>query len=174
MEKAGAYFGPAPRLLRGVSDTAGVLGSGNIRRIRRSIAAFERRFPQSGFTAAFMELGKEIPGATYAWWVFNRCNPAGEMSRGSANRHLFLLVDTAGQGAWLTVGYGLEPFIGGARLQQCLDRAQPHFAEGRYAAGVAALLAEAESVFRGVVAGLPRVFGIPEGRAAGAEPAPAG
>jgi len=172
MDKAEAYFGTAPRLIRGVSDTAGVLSAGDIRRMRRRIAAFERRFPQTGFTVAFMALGKETPGAAYAYWVFNRCNPAGELNQGSGNRHVFLLVDTAGQGAWMTVGYGLEPFIGADRLRQCLERAQPHFADGKYVAGVVALLDEVEIVFREVVASLPRVFGVQEAESPGAGPAP--
>jgi uncharacterized membrane protein YgcG len=172
LEKAGAYFGTAPRLVHGVSDSAGVLSAGARRRIRRRIAAFERRFPQSGFTVAFMALGKEIPGATYTYWIFNRCNPAGELIQGAENRHVFLLVDTAGHGAWLTVGYGLEPFIGADHLHRFLDRAEPHFAKGRYAAGVIALLAEVEVVFREVVASLPRVFGVEGIETRPAAPAP--
>src|SRR5262245_21392082 len=93
MEKAGAYFGAAPRLMSDVSDTAGVLTSGDVRRMRRRIAAFERRFPQTGFTVAFVSLAKGTPGPTYAWWIFNRCAPAGELKPGSADRHVFLLVD---------------------------------------------------------------------------------
>ena len=82
MEKAAAFFGIAPRLIRGVSDSAGVLTSADLRVIRRRIADFERRFPQTGFTAAFMAVSKDFPGATYAYWVFNRCNPAGELGIG--------------------------------------------------------------------------------------------
>jgi uncharacterized membrane protein YgcG len=161
MEKAAAFFGIAPRLERGVSDSAGVLTPADIRVIRRAIAGFERRFPQAGFTVAFMSLAKDTPGPTYTYWVFNRSNPAGEMNQGCANRHVFLLVDTAGKGAWMTLGYGLEPFIGERHLQQVLQKAQPYLARAQYAAGVTELLAEMEIVFREVVTLLPRVFGLP-------------
>jgi hypothetical protein len=166
MEKAAAFFVIAPRLMRGVSDSAGVLTPADIRTIRRGIAGFERRFPQAGFTVAFMALGKDTPGATYTYWVFNRSNPAGEMNQGCANRHIFLLVDTASRGAWVTLGYGLEPFIGERHLQQFLQRAHPFFASGRYAAGVTAMLEEIETVCREVVTQFPRVFGLqrPESR----------
>ena len=160
MEKAAAFFGIAPRLFRGVSDSAGVLTAADARIVRRGIAGFERRFPQAGFTVAFMALPKDTPGSTYAYWVFNRSNPAGELNQGCSNRHVFLLVDTAGKGAWLTLGYGLEPFIGEHHLQQCLQKAQTFFARAQYAAGVMAVLAEMDAVFREVVVSLPRVFGL--------------
>jgi uncharacterized membrane protein YgcG len=160
MEKAGAYFGAAPRMASGVSDSAGVLKSSEFRCLRRRIAAFARRFPQAGFTVAFMALPPGTPGATYAWWVFNRCNPAGELHKGSANRHLFLLVDAASHGAWLTPGYGLEPFITTGQLTECLEKAKPFFERGQYLAAVTMVLAEAETLFRHVIAALPRVFGI--------------
>ena len=166
MEKAGAFFGAPPRLARGVSDSAGVLTAGEARRIKRAIRAFERRFPQTGFTVALLPLGKDTPGATYTYWVFNRSNPAGELQQGRDNRHLFVLVDTASRGAWMTVGYGLEPFIGERHLQQCLGKAQPQFAQGRFAAGVEMLLAATESVFREVIGTLPRVYGFPRPDAA--------
>ena len=161
MDKATAFFGTPPRLMRGLSDTTGVLSSGESRAIRRSIREFERRFPQLGFTAALLELPRDTPGPTYTWWVFNRCNPAGELVQASANRHIFLLINTAGgSGAWITCGYGLEPFVGELQWQECLDKVQPHFALGQYGPGIIALLSEIGTMLRTVVADLPRVFGL--------------
>ena len=77
MDKAGAFFGTVPRLGPGVSDSAGVLSGSDIRSMGRSIAAFEGRFPQCGFGVAFVALGKDIPGAAYTFWVFNRTYQAG-------------------------------------------------------------------------------------------------
>jgi uncharacterized membrane protein YgcG len=162
MDKATAFFGTPPRLFRGLSDTAGVLSAGDQRSLRRAIREFERRFPQTGFTVAFMALPKDTPGPTYTWWVFNRCNPAGELHQASANRHLFLLVDVSSGGAWLTGGYGLEPFVSDAQWQQCLVNAHPHFASGRYADAVSTLLKEADAMLRSVIKALPRVFGLPQ------------
>ena len=162
MEKAGAVFGALPHLVKGVSDSAGVLRGAGRRRIHRDIAAFERRFPQCGFTAAFMALGKDIPGATYTFWVFNRSNLAGELNQGSHNRHILLLVDIMSCGAWITPGYGLEPFIGRKTLDEGLEAAVPHFAAGKWGAGVGALLARVEEVFREVVVAIPRVYGLPQ------------
>jgi len=162
MEKATAFFGTPPRLFRGVSDSAGVLTARETRIVRRAIRDFERRFPQLGFTVAFIALPKDTPGPTYTWWVFNRANPSGELQQASSNRHLFLLVDTAGGGAWLTSGYGLEPFVGPSHWQPCLAKAQPHFSAAQYATGVTALLKEADARLRTVIAAIPRVFGLPE------------
>lgn len=162
MDKATAFFGTPPRLLRGVSDTAGVLTAADMRSIRRGIREFERRFPQLGFTVAFMALPKDTPGPTYTWWAFNRCNPSGELLQASANRHIFLLVDTTGGGAWLTCGYGLEPFVNTDQWQQCLTKAQPLFATVQYASGVTALLKETETVLRTVIGALPLIFGLPQ------------
>jgi uncharacterized membrane protein YgcG len=161
MEKAAAFFGIAPRLIRGVSDSAGVLTTADLRVIRRRIADFERRFPQTGFTVALMAVSKDFPGATYAYWVFNRCNPAGELNQGSANRHVFLLVDTAGKGAWMTIGYGLEPFIGERHLRQSIEKGRPHFERAQYALGITAVLGETEKVFHEVLSALPKTYGLP-------------
>lgn len=160
MEKASAFFGTVPRLDPAVSDTAGVLGSGDIRRLKRAIAEFERKFPQAGFTAAFMALPPDTPGPTYTVWVFNRCHPAGEHRQGEDNRHVLLLVDTEGGGAWMTLGYGLEPFVGTRHLQQCIDAAAPHFAAGRWAEGALAALAELDALLREIITTLPRIFGL--------------
>lgn len=162
MDKATAFFGTPPRLLRGVSDSANVLSAGDMRAVRQSIKEFERRFPQAGFTVTFMALPKDTPGPAYTWWVFNRSNPSGELQQASMNRHVFLLVDITSGGAWLTCGYGLEPFVSTAQWQQCLAKAQPHFAAGQYVAGVGAVLKEAEAVLRTIVGALPRIFGLPQ------------
>ena len=69
-------------------------------------------------------------------------------------------MDTASRGAWLTQGYGFEPFVSAALLQQCLEKAQPLLARGQFAAAVAALLKELEAVLRTVAADLPRIFGL--------------
>ena len=160
VEKASAFFGTAPRLEPGVSDPAGVLPCGDVRRVKRAIAGFERKFPQAGFTAAFMALPAETPGPAYTMWAFNCGLPAAPARQGAANRHVLLLVDTAGGGAWMTPGYGLEPFVGTRHLQQCLDAAAPHFAAGRWAEGALAALAELEALFREIITSLPRIFGL--------------
>jgi uncharacterized membrane protein YgcG len=162
MEKASAYFGTPPHLTTDISDLAGVLRPAELRVLRQRIGEFGRRFPQSGFSAVFMAIDRDVPGAAYAWWIFNRCQPAGGTQEGGGNRQLFLLVDTAGHHAWLTQGYGLEPFVSESRLLQCLEQAQPHFVRQAWAEGIAALLQEAEAVLREVVTALPRVFGLME------------
>jgi uncharacterized membrane protein YgcG len=143
----------------------------------RAYSARATRAPSAGrcgsSSGVFRRRGsKDTPGAAYAWWVFNRSNPAGELRQASANRHLFLLVDTASRGAWLTVGYGLEPFVGTDQLRRCVERAQPFLERGEFAAGVAALLKEAEAVLRATVAALPRIYGLPPATH-GAAPEPA-
>lgn len=160
MEKASAFFGTPPRLQPGVSDNAGVLSGAEARRLKRAIASFERKFPQAGFTAAFMALPRDTPGPAYTMWVFNRCHPGSGKTPGGGNRHVLLLVDTAGGGAWMTLGYGLEPFVGARHLQQCLDAARPHLAAGRWAEGAATAVAELDALLREIHTSLPRIFGL--------------
>ncbi len=160
MEKASAFFGAPPRLDSGVSDNAGVLSGTDARRLNRAIKSFERKFPQAGFTAAFIALPGDTLGPAYTMWVFNRCHPgAGEIS-GSGNRHVLLLVDVSGGGAWMTLGYGLEPFVGARHLQRCLDAAYLHFATGRWAEGAHAAIAELNGLLREIHTSLPRIFGL--------------
>ena len=161
MEKAGAFFGTVPRLVPGVSDSAGVLSGADIRSMGRSISAFERRFPQCGFGVAFVALGKDIPGAAYTFWVFNRTYQAGGLNQGARNRHLLLLIDTAGRGAWLTMGYGLEPFLSQKTLDACLQKVQPHLEAGNWRAAVSDLLGALEVAMREIVRSFTRTYGLP-------------
>ena len=161
MEKAGAFFGTVPRLVPGVSDSAGVLSGADIRSMGRSISAFERRFPQCGFGVALVALGKDIPGAAYTFWVFNRTYQAGGLNQGARNRHLLLLIDTAGRGAWLTMGYGLEPFLSQKTLDACLQKVQPYLEAGNWRAAVSDLLAALEVAMREIVRSFTRTYGLP-------------
>ncbi len=161
LEKATDFFGEPPALKRGVHDPEGVLTAADVRLLGGGIAAFERRCPGTGFTAAFMALPENTPAGAYAWWLFNQCNPAGETQEGPENCHLFLLVDTVGKGAWMTLGYGLEPFIGERHLRQFLEGARPHFSRGEYAAGAALVIREAGRMIQEMAAALPRIFGLP-------------
>jgi len=160
IDKATAYFGEPPRLQPDVTDPAGKLRPADLRSVRRRIGEFSRRFPQAGFSAVFMDLSPDVPGAAYAWWLFNRGLPGGETQHGGNNRRLLLLVDTAGRQAWLTQGYGLEPFVSEAQLRQCLERALPHLAMQDWAAAVLSMIEEIESMLRAVLTALPRIFGL--------------
>ena len=70
-------------------------------------------------------------------------------------------IDTAGKGAWMTIGYGLEPFIGERHLRQCIEKGRPHFERAQYALGVTAVLGETEKVFHEVISALAKTYGLP-------------
>ncbi len=160
MEKAGQFFGAAPRLTGGVSDTSGVLNARERRRLGGLLTAFQRRFPQLGFTAAFIPVAHAVPLPAYAFWIFNKCALGGETMTGGMNRHLFLLVDTTCQRTALTVGYGLEPFVSKQVLTACLEAGAAAFSEGRYCKGACDVLAAAEKCLREISTALPRTFGV--------------
>ena len=160
MDKASQFFGTAPRLTEGVSDIAAVLSPRDNRRLHGAIQAFERRFPQVGFTAAFMAVAPGVPLQSYAFWIFKRCALGGETATGGMNRHVFLLIDTTGQRSALMTGYGLEPFVSKQALTACLQSGLPGCLRHEYAAAATAILAAVEKTLREISSELPRIFGV--------------
>jgi hypothetical protein len=93
LARADAYFGTPPRLTPDVTDPGGLLTASARRRILGALERFHRRFPQCRLGVALLSLPDEMPGATRAFWLFNRGGGEGGLNTGSANRRLFLLID---------------------------------------------------------------------------------
>ena len=132
MEKAGAFFGIPRDVFPGVNDQAEVLSKRDSKRLKEEISVFGNRFPQCGFTVVFLPLEEQFPGSTYAFWLFNKASLTDKLAAASTNRQVLLLIDTKGRRAYLTLGYGLEPFVGKQDLEESLHSARNHLvAEAR-------------------------------------------
>ena len=160
LARADAYFGTPPRLSPDVTDPAGLLTASARQRIIGALDRFHRRFPQCRLGVALLSMPDEMPGATRAFWLFNRGAGDGGLNTGSANRRLFLLIDPDAGEATLTIGYGLEPFIGPQHLEAVLTTAADALARAEWATAVETAAHQLESLMRRIIAGLPRTFGL--------------
>jgi uncharacterized membrane protein YgcG len=161
MEKAGAFFGIAPAIEPGINDLAHVINRRGRTRLAAEIAIFKTRFPQCGMTVVFMALDENHPGKTFAFWLFNKAVIISQVTLSSRNREVFLLVDTKRRTPYLTVGYGLEPFVGEKDLRECLDVGLTHFANDDFAEGAMQVVRKVDEVFREIIAAIPRTYGVP-------------
>ncbi len=161
MDKADQYFGTAPPLQPGVNDTSKALSARDQKRVSIALNNLEGHFPQLGFTIVYLPLALTFSAQAYAFWLFNHRALGGAAAMGGANRHILILVDTAGQRAAITVGYGLEPFLGKHALLECLWSAIPAYHDKRYAQGTLLLLEALGKRIKAICEELPRAFGLP-------------
>ena len=113
-------LGFAPVLQAGLTDKAGVLIPAAARRIRRALAQFRERFPQIQLALLLQEAPAIVPLTTWAWWLFNRSQFSLALDKGFVNRDILLAIDPVSRQAALTIGYGLEPFVGKRDLGDAL------------------------------------------------------
>lgn len=117
-------------------DPDGRLARHHRQSIRSRIQRLERHFPQVTIYVALAKLPEESDVREFGYWLFNASpveNPA------EAERRLdgiLLVVDRTSRTASLTVGYGLDVFLGDDVLTALLDKARPHFKGGSYGRGI--------------------------------------
>lgn len=155
LARAKALLGAFPLFHPGVSDAECLLSEGDLRRIRRRMARLRERFSQVDLQVTLHRFPAEHPFSLYAFWVFNGSVLSGHASRGSGNHALLLLLDIDRREAALMPGYGLEPHLSAAALEELLHTAAAEWAASHWAAGILrvldgldSLLASAASVLR--------------------------
>lgn len=138
--RAGALLGAVPRLAPQVADTTRSLRPADHRRLRRRIAAIQRRFPELVLQVVIHRFPAEHPFSLHAFWLFNAASFAGEGNRGRDNHALLLAIDPARGEAAIMPGYGLEPFLGNDALDHLLELAGPCWQAGRWSEGILRVL----------------------------------
>lgn len=124
----------------GISDAECLLTEGELRQIRRRVARLRERFRQVEPQVTLHRFPPEHPFALYAFWVFNGSVLSGHASRGSGNHAMLLLLDIDRREAALMPGYGLEPYLPPAALEELLHAAAPDWAAGHWADGILRVL----------------------------------
>jgi hypothetical protein len=170
LPKLDQFFGVPPKLHHGINDPRRHLSGAETRRIRRAIARFHVRFPQAGFTVHLSDVAADWTMPLYAFWVLNRSTLCADLKKGSLNREILLCIDPQHRRAALTVGYGLEPFVGRRHLQQMLEAAGSELSEGRWAMATLTVIDQCLDQLTAVHSGLRRTYGA-ENRELGAVPA---
>lgn len=161
LRTAKRVLGPAPRLNpQGVTDFSGCLSANEEKRIVKAVAAFQERFPQSRLAIVLKSFASEFPLGAQLFWLFNTAGLASEDSKGGKNRDLLVGIDTNKNSAGLTIGYGLEPFLGQDALDHLMQLAVPKLEQGEHALGVLEIITGLSLLMEGVCRELRDMLGL--------------
>ena len=154
-------LGIPPVLQAGLSDTQGALTPAATRQVKRALTQFRERFPQIQLALLIQECPDIVPMRTWAWWLFNRSRFSRALDKGFVNRDILLAIDPVQHRAALTIGYGLEPFVGKRDLAEALAAAQPALAAGDLAEACGQILVALDDGLRRIIDRMPRTYGVP-------------
>lgn len=148
--RTSALVGALPRLAPVVADTTGRLGAADQGKLKKRIAAIQRRFPQLVLQVVMHAFPEEHPFSMHVFWLFNAGNFAGDSHRGKNNHALLIALDTARGEAAIMPGYGLEPFLKTETLDHLLELASPAWEKGRWADGISQVLAGLDQLLESI------------------------
>lgn len=154
-------LGIPPVIPAGLTDAAGVLGRKGARQVNRAMARFCQRFPQIQMALVVQETPVVVPLRTWAWWLFNRGHFSAALHKGFMNRDLLLALDPGRRQLALTMGYGMEPFVGTRDLVAALEAGEAALAEGQWADACRQTLVALDHRLQIIVGRMPRTYGVP-------------
>lgn len=160
LERVGAFFGVMPRLEPGISDLVGLFRPRDVRRLLDAVNRLRDRFPQVTFSVVTTTLTPSQPLTAFAFWIFNRGGLISDLSRGGKSRDFLLTVDCANARASLMIGYGLEPFLSQAALQEIVNHGAPHFARDHWLDGIVAVIDATTRTLSTLCASLGSTYGL--------------
>jgi hypothetical protein len=154
-------LGIPPVIAGGLTDVAELLSRAGARQVRRALAHFEERFPQVRVAVLLQSGPGVVPLRTWAWWLFNRGNFSAALDKGFVNRDVMLVVDPDRGQAALTIGYGLEPFVGQRDLAAALEAGQASLVAGEWAEACCQMLVALDGGLRVIVGRMSQTYGVP-------------
>jgi hypothetical protein len=138
--RTSALVGALPRLAPVVADTTRQLAAPDQARIKKRIAAIQRRFPQLVLQVVMHSFPEEHPFSMHVFWLFNAGNFAGDSRRGKDNHALLVALDPVRGESAIMPGYALESFLKQEALDHLLELAGPAWETGRWADGILRVL----------------------------------
>ena len=129
-------FGTVPLHSRYLTDRASSLTVGEVRRLRKLLERFEKKFPQSVFSVFVTDLPAGASVREFAFWLANRAHFGSVEAVGAENFDLLLVIESETYNAALTVGYGLEKFISEDDLNVAFTAALPALRRGELERGI--------------------------------------
>ena len=160
LDRATALLGPVPRLAQGIADLAGVLPGGDATKIAKAISRLMWTFPQITLHVLLHEFPEDHPFDLHVFWLFNCGGYSNESQKAGENRTLLLALDPAKGRSALTVGYGLEPFLGGEALDHLLELAEPAWTAGQWTRGILEVIAGLDRLLESAALEVAAGFGL--------------
>jgi hypothetical protein len=161
LERLDGLLGIPPVLQAGLTDSAGVLPAKAARQVRAALRQFRERFPQIQLALLVEEAPDKVPMRTWVWWLFNRSRFSLALDKGFVNRDILLVLDPGRRQVVVTIGYGLEPFVGKRDLADALAAGQPALAAGDWGEACGEILVALDDAFRQIIDRMSRAYGVP-------------
>ncbi len=159
--KLDGVLGIPPVIAAGLTDPAQVLEGKASRQVKRALQKFAMRFPQVRVAVVIKTAPVVVPLRTWAWWLFNRGHFSAALDQGFMNRDVLLVLDPARHQAALTIGYGLEPFVGTRDLAGALAAGETALQAGDWAGACEQILVALDQALAVIVGRMPRTYGVP-------------
>ena len=105
------------------------------RKLDKAIQGFERRFPQLRFCVYLNRLPEAADAREFGFWLINHASPADGEDQSDRLRTILVVIDRQNRQASVTVGYGLDPFIGDDTGGRFLSDSKDDFIAGDFVAG---------------------------------------
>jgi len=129
------YVFDAPDLERYV-DPHGYLPERSRGRIDQVLDDLESDFPQVRISICIVDLLAEVDPREFGFWFFNASKVYSETEAQRRAWTVLLALDDQNARASVTKGYGIEPFLSDANLEELLWNERELFLEKEYEAGV--------------------------------------
>ncbi|HEY8961709.1 MAG TPA: hypothetical protein VIM57_05825 [Luteolibacter sp.] len=143
---AKALFGVEAVRSRSLTDAAGLVRLDDRPKIEKTMAGFNRRFPQF-FVAVHTGSFRGVANLRqFGFWLLNQAAfedvPLANPNEGG----ILLTIDAESKSAGITFGYRLDAFLTEEDTFLCLSRAHAYWLEGRYADGIVRAIAQLEKI----------------------------
>ncbi|MFT4175333.1 MAG: TPM domain-containing protein [Luteolibacter sp.] len=127
--------GALPRLSPKIADTAKLLTTSDLSKLKDRIQEIEYRFPEIHLQLVLHRFPAEHPFSLHVFWLFNAAAFAGDKQRGNENRAILIALDPVRRESAIMPGYGLEAFLNEETIGHVLDLAAPAWSRGQWAKG---------------------------------------
>lgn len=163
-EKLLKIMGPMPIIPGGVSQDKRRLGRWQAGALRKVIAQYQRRFPQSRLHLMVRTFPQKMELPVILFWIFNQAGLSQESARGGRNRDVVILIEPKRRQAGMIVGYGLEPMISQMDMDEVVREGRGFLDEGNYLKAFRAMVGVLTFKLKTVSVDFPRIMGLPEQR----------
>ena len=160
LDRAKILLGAVPRLGQGICDTCHVLSRKEMQKLAKACGKLSWNFPQVTLHVLLHEFPQEHPFSLHVFWLFNCGGFSSEHSKGSDNHGILLALDPVQGKSGLTVGYGLEPFLGDEALEHLLELSEPAWKAGEWARGISDVIAGLDRLLESAALEVSSGFGL--------------
>ncbi|MEM0898046.1 MAG: hypothetical protein AAGJ79_14310, partial [Verrucomicrobiota bacterium] len=148
LESVKAKFPFTAQRLERFTDPQGRIHSATRRIANRAMDALCAEFPQVRPFVFFARLPPDIDVREFGFWLFNVSKPANRKEAERRAHGILFVYDWGSNAASLTVGYGLDPFVGDMELRRLIKEAAPAFVERQNGTGIAKVMGGFQALLR--------------------------